>query len=164
MICRIGHSVHITNAIACLVSVISLCSLVAHRQPWDEHAIRQIDAAWSQALQHKDLDKVISNYAEDAKFLPPDEPILRGQARIRGWFAKRIAKPGYSATFAPTTIVVVKSGDIGYELGTFRVTLDDESGKPVEYTGKHLVIWEKRGGYWKVTAESINRASPRVRQ
>lgn len=153
----------ITNAIPYFL-MISVCSLVAYGQPQDEQTIREIDAAWSQALQHKDVDKVMSNYAEDASFLPPDEPIVRGQGNIREWFAKRVAAPGYSATFAPTTIVVARSGDIAYELGTFHVTVNDASGKPVEYSGKHLVTWEKRGGHWKVVAESINRDSPRLQR
>jgi ketosteroid isomerase-like protein len=144
--------------------MIGFCSLVTYGQLQDEQTIREIDAAWSRALQHKDLDKVLSNYVEDASLLPPDEPIVRGQVNIREWFAKRIATPGYSASFAPTTVVVAKSGDIAYELGTFRVTVDDESGKSVEYSGKHLVTWEKRGGHWKVAAESINRDSPRVQR
>lgn len=103
-------------------------------------------------------------FSQDANLLPPDEPIVRGQANIREWFTRRVATPGYSATFAPTTIVVAKSCDIAYELGTFRVTVDDGSGRPVEYTGKHLVTWQKRGGHWRVTAESINRDSPRVQR
>jgi ketosteroid isomerase-like protein len=71
-------------------------------------------------------------------------------------FAKRVAIHGYSATFAHTTIVIAKSGDIAYELATFRVTVNDESGKPVAYSAKHLLTWEKRGGLCKVVAQSIN--------
>lgn len=130
--------------------------------PADEQAIREIDAAWSRALQNKDLDQVMSNYAEDASFLPPGEPIVVGRAQIRAWFAKRVSLPGYSATFAPTTVRVSKSRDIAYELGTFRVSINDPAGKPAVHLGKHLVTWEKRDGHWKVTAESINSDSPPV--
>lgn len=135
-----------------------------HERTQDEQTIREIDATWSQALHEKDLDKVISQYAKDASFLPPDEPIIVGHENIRAWFARRIATPGYSATFAPTRIVVAKSGEIAYEVGTFRVTVNDGAERPVAYSGKHLLTWEKRGGVWKVTAESINRDSPPVRR
>lgn len=138
-------------------------TVLRHAAPRDEQTIREIDAAWSQALQNKDLDKVISNYAADASFLPPDEPIVVGKAQIREWFAKQITLPGFSATFAPTVVKVARSQDLAYELGTFRVTINDESGKPVIYLGKHLVTWEKRDGRWKVAAESINRDSPATR-
>lgn len=150
------------NTITAVVSLaVAFCPLASTRQK-DEQTIREIDAAWSEALEGKDLDKVMSNYAEDASFLPPDEPIIHGRGNIREWFAKRVALPGYFATFAPTTVVVSKSRDMAYELGTFRVTINDESGKPVVHLGKHLVIWQKRNGHWKVVAESINRDSPSV--
>jgi uncharacterized protein (TIGR02246 family) len=128
----------------------------------DERTIQEIDAAWSRALQNKDLDHVISNYAEDASFLPPGEPIVVGRAQIREWFAKRMTLPGYSATFAPTMVRVSCSRDIAYELGIFRVSINDQAGKPVVHLGKHLVAWEKCDGCWKVTAESINSDSPPV--
>lgn len=123
----------------------------------DEQAIRQIDAAWSRALQNKDLDGVMINYADDASFLPPDEPIVQGAAKIREWFAQRVTLPGFSASFIPNTIKVAKSRDIAYELGTFRATINDDSGQLIAYSGKHLVTWENRDGHWKVTAESVNR-------
>lgn len=151
------------NAIACALVAVVFCSVVAAGQRQEEQTIRKVDVAWSHALQSKDLDKILSNYAEDASFLPPDEPIVRGRENIRQWFARRVAMPGYSARFTPTKIFVAKSGDMAYELGTFRVTLDDGSGKPVEYSGKHLVTWEKVCGRWKVAAESINRDAPRAR-
>jgi ketosteroid isomerase-like protein len=149
----------LTNAITFISLAIAFCSLASAKQQKEEQTIREIDAAWSQSLQKKDLDKVMSNYAEDAKFLPPDEPIVYGRENIRAWFTKRVALPGYSATFAPNTIVVSHSGDMAYEIGTFRVTINNESGEPVVYVGKHLVTWEKRNGHWEVSAESINRDS-----
>lgn len=152
------------TAITCVSLAIGFCSLAAAGQTADERTIREIDAAWSEALQKKDLDKVMSNYADDASLLPPDEPIIHGRESIRKWFEKRVTLPGYSATFAPTSIVVSKSGDIAYEIGTFRVTVNDESGNPVTRTGKHLVAWAKQAGHWKVAAESINRDASSARQ
>ena len=142
--------------IVCFTMAMGFCSQVAARQK-DVEIIREIDAAWSEALKNKDLDKVMTNYAEDASFLPPDEPIVRGQGKIREWFAKRIALPGYSASFVPNTIVVSRSKDMAYELGTFRVAVNDQAGKPVVHSGKHLVAWQKHGAEWKVVAESVNR-------
>lgn len=146
------------NTIAYLVSAICLGLITATggHGLTDDQLIREIDAAWSQALQAKDLDKVMSNYAEDASFLPPNFPIVQGKENIREWFAKRMMTPGYSAAFAPSTIIVSKSRDLAYELGTFRVTINDERGHSVVRVGKHLVTWEKRAGQWKVTAESVN--------
>src|SRR5580692_8848225 len=103
------------STITAVVSFGLAFSPLADARQKDEQMIREIDAAWSEALHGKDLDKVMSNYAEDASFLPPDEPSVQGKGSIREWFAKRVALPGYSATFAPTTVVVSRSRDIAYE-------------------------------------------------
>ncbi len=118
--------------------------------------IRAIDSVWSAALQARDLDGVMSNYAEDAVFLSPGRPLLRGKEAIRAWFERQLAVPGYSATFWPTSIVVARSGDMAYEIGAYRVTYRGSDGTPQTAVGKHLVTWEKDAGRWRVTAESIS--------
>lgn len=122
----------------------------------DERAIRELDAAWSAALERKDLDGLMAVYADDALFLPPGAPLIEGKAGIRERFARRLALPGFAASFAPTRIVVAQAGDMAWEHGTFRSTVDDAQGRPVTRTGKHLVTWRKRDGRWQVTAESLN--------
>jgi len=122
----------------------------------DERAIRAADEAWSRALERNDLDGLMASYAEDAVLLPMDAPAVVGREAIRARFARRLAIPGFSASFATTRVVVAQSRDMAYELGTFRVSWDDERGRPVARAGKHLVTWEKSGGRWQVTAESIN--------
>lgn len=122
-------------------------------------AIRAIDAAWSRALHAKDLDRVMDNYADDAVFLAPRQPIVRGKDAIRAWFAERIAQPDYSATFEPTEVVVAAARDMAYETGVFHATGRDAGGALVQRVGKHLVTWMKRDGRWKVTAESISTDS-----
>ena len=126
----------------------------------EEQAIRNIDAAWSKNLQSKNLDAVMENYADDAAFLVPNQPIIIGKQAIRDWFKVRIATPGYTATFAPTKIAVSSGGDMAYELGTFAASAQAADGRTVKSIGKHLVTWEKRDGRWRVTAEAISTDSP----
>jgi uncharacterized protein (TIGR02246 family) len=122
----------------------------------EERAIREVDRAWSAALERKDLEGVMAVYAEDALFLPPNAPLVEGRAGIRDRFARRMALPGYAASFVPTRIVVARSGDMAYEHGTFSTRATDPQGRTVVRTGKHLVTWSKRDGHWRVAAESIN--------
>jgi uncharacterized protein (TIGR02246 family) len=122
----------------------------------EERRIRAVDSVWSAALQARDLDAVMSNYAEDAAFLAPGQPLLEGKRDIRAWFARQLAVPGYSATFSPTVVVVARSNDMAYEIGAYRVTYRDADGALVSRVGKHLVTWGKRDGRWRVTAESIS--------
>lgn len=125
-----------------------------------EREIRELDAAWSRALSSRDLDAVMSYYAEDAVFLAPHIPIVRGKAAIRARFAARLILPGYSASFEPTAISVARSGEMAYEIGAYRLVIDDADGRTKTTIGKHLVTWERRDGAWRVTAESINADHP----
>jgi ketosteroid isomerase-like protein len=144
---------------ACLVSGVAAMAIppaASGEAHSDERVIHGLDVAWSRSLHDKDLDGVMSNYADDAVLLLPSAPAVEGKAPIREWFSQRFARPGYSASFAPTQIVVSSSGDMAYELGTFRVTVHDDRGRQVTRSGKHLVTWRKRGGRWQVSAESLN--------
>ena len=122
----------------------------------DEQAIRALDVAWSQAAGAKDLDKTVSFYADDASMLPANAPIANGRDAIRAAWSQFMAMPGFSISFAPNKIVIAKSGDMAYEIGTFHSTLNDAQGKPTASVGKYVVNWEKRGGQWKVVADIFN--------
>jgi uncharacterized protein (TIGR02246 family) len=122
----------------------------------DEHAIRDLDAAWSHAAGTKDLDKTVSVYADDASMLPSNAPIANGKEAIRGVWSQLMSLPGFSISFAPTKIVVAKSGDLAYEIGTFQLGLNDAQGKPSAVVGKYVVNWQKRAGQWKAVADIFN--------
>jgi len=130
----------------------------AHAQD-DERAIRAIDEAWSRALEAKDLDGVVAAYADDAVLLLPEAPLVSGRSAIRERFARRLSTPGYHASFVTTRVTVSPSREMAWEIGAFKVKTDGSAG-PVERVGKHLVTWEKRGGTWQVTAESLNFDAP----
>ncbi len=157
---NIKHTLFAALALSCLV-VPTMNAAAADKADTasDEKEIRRIDAAWSSDLQAKNLDAVMENYADDAAFLVPNQPIIVGKQAIRDWFQARIDTPGYNATFAPTKIVVSSAGDMAYELGTFAASAQTADGKTVRSVGKHLVTWQKRDGRWRVTAEAISTDS-----
>jgi uncharacterized protein (TIGR02246 family) len=121
----------------------------------DEQAIRALDAAWSNAASSKDLDKTVSFYADDASMLPPNAPIATGKDAIRSAWSHFMSLPGFNLQFAPTKVVVAKSRDLAYEIGTFQMTLNDSQGKPGTSVGKFVVV-QKRAGHWKAVADIFN--------
>ncbi|WP_189644626.1 YybH family protein [Luteimonas gilva] len=156
-----NHRPYFAFALACLTALATSPSIAKEVDTAaEEQAIRHVDAAWSKNLQSKNLDAVMENYAEDAAFLVPNQPIIVGKEKIRDWFKARIATPGYTATFAPTKIVVSSAGDMAYELGTFAASAQAADGSTARSVGKHLVTWEKRNGRWLVAAEAISTDSP----
>jgi uncharacterized protein (TIGR02246 family) len=141
-----------------LVMLLLLGSSLAFAQDVspDEQAIRALDVAWSHAAGSKDLDKTVSFYADDASMLPPNAPIATGKDAIRAAWSHFMSLPGFNLQFAPTKVVVAKSRDMAYEIGTFQITLNDSQGKPGTSVGKFVVVWQKRTGHWKVAADIFN--------
>jgi uncharacterized protein (TIGR02246 family) len=123
----------------------------------EEQRLRDLDKEWSNAAASKDAGKTAAFYAADGSMLPFNGPIVNGRAKIQEAWAGLMAKPGFSIHFEPTRIVVAKSRDVAFDLGTFELTMNDEHGKPATVVGKYLVAWAKqKDGQWKAEADCFN--------
>jgi uncharacterized protein (TIGR02246 family) len=123
----------------------------------EEQRLRELDKQWSNAAASKDAAKTAAFYAAEGSMLPFNGPIVNGRAKIQEAWAGLMAKPGFSLHFEPTRIVVAKSRDVAFDVGTFELTMNDEHGKPATVTGKYLVAWAKqKDGQWKAEADSFN--------
>ena len=123
----------------------------------DEEAIRQTVASWSEAAGAKDLNKCVSFYTDDASVLPFNAPIATGIDQIRKVWSQLMSNPGFSIRFGPTKIDVARSADLAYEIGTFELTLSDQTGKSAASRGKYVVAWKKQAnGEWKAAADIFN--------
>jgi uncharacterized protein (TIGR02246 family) len=121
----------------------------------DEAAIRQTDAGWVKAVEAKDAAQSASFYAEDGELMPPGAPSLAGKEQVQKGWAGMFGMPGFSLTFAPTKIVVSRSGDLAYELGEYEMTVNDKKGKPQTTKAKYVVVWGKQpDGKWKALVDA----------
>jgi uncharacterized protein (TIGR02246 family) len=123
----------------------------------DETAIRAASAAWSHAATAKDLDKVVSFYADDAVVLPNKAPVTRGKENIRKNWAPLLALPGPGLSWKTGSLEVARSGDIAYETGAYDFVITDKNGKSSDAKGKYVVVWKKQtDGSWKVVVDTDN--------
>ena len=127
----------------------------------DESALRDLDAQWSKAAAAKDAEGAASYYAEDAAVMPPNAPIAAGKEAIRGFWKGMVASPGFAVGWKATKAEVARSGDLACLIGTYELTLNDASGKPVNERGKYVEVWKKQAdGKWKVAADIFNSDLP----
>ena len=123
----------------------------------DEKAIRTEAEAWFKAGAAKNAEAFSSYYAPDANLFPPGGPIVPGKEKIRAYWIAFFKQPGLVFSGGPTHIEVAKSGDMAYERGTFKLTVNDPAGKPVTSIGKYVVVWKKQpDGRWKAYADIFN--------
>jgi ketosteroid isomerase-like protein len=126
-----------------------------------EQALREADAAWSKAAGSKDLDKTVSYYSDDATVLPPNAAAATTKETIRKIWQDMLATPGFIISWKATKVEVAKSGDLGFVSGTYEVTINDASGKPVNDRGKYVEVWEKHAdGKWKCGTDTWNSDLP----
>jgi uncharacterized protein (TIGR02246 family) len=125
----------------------------------EEQAIREQDRKYMEAAAGKDADALTSLFAEDAAFLYPGMPLVRGRSGLRDTFMSFMQTPGFSLTFEPTRIEVSPGGEMAYELGTYRLGLDRPEGR-VDDRGKYATVWKKVGGQWKIAVDAPSSELP----
>jgi uncharacterized protein (TIGR02246 family) len=122
----------------------------------DEAAIRAAAKEWEAAGQAKDVSKFASFYAEQASVLMEDAPDVSGSptqiAEVMGGMMK---DPNFALTFTPTQVVVARSGDLAYDMGTYTLTLTGPDKKPAPESGHYVTVWQKNAeGVWKVVIDA----------
>ena len=133
----------------------------ASAQTGDERAIREADAAWSKAAAAKDLEGTLSFMAEDTLEMAPNAPLLTGKAAARKFWGDMFAAPGFAISWQATKAEVSRGGDLGYSIGSYQLSMQDKSGKPMADRGKYVTIWKKQAdGSWKVTVDIFNSDMP----
>jgi len=126
----------------------------------DESALKDLDAQWSKAASAKDVESTVSYYADDAVLMPPNARLATGAA-IRDFWKSMIASPGFAGGWKVTKAEVARSGDLAYLTGTYEMTENDASGKPVNDRGKYVEVWKKQAdGKWKAVADMFNSDLP----
>jgi ketosteroid isomerase-like protein len=125
-------------------------------QPVDQ-LLRDLDAKWAKAAATKDVEQTIAFYSDDAIVLPPNATSAATKEAIRDGWKEMFASPGFVISWQPTKVQVGKAGEMAWVSGTYELTMNDASGKPINDRGKYLEVWEKQtDGNWKCAADMWN--------
>ncbi len=128
----------------------------------DKAAIRDLtDVQWLNAEQAKDVDSVLSVFADDASSFPPNASIVTGKEAIRARVSQEYSRRDFAVTWQTTKVEVSRSGDLAYSHGTYEETVNDPEGNPVTDKGKWVTVYEKQpDGTWKVVIDIWNFDGP----
>jgi len=153
----------LTSALAILTLVVSGCAQKADIEA-ERAALRNADMEWSKVAKAKNVDGFMAAVAENGSILPPNGPILTGSKAIRKWASEMMATPGFAVSWQPNMVEVSTTGDMGYTVGTYKLTVHDAQGNPVTDRGKYVTVWEKwekqLDGKWQVVADIFNSDLP----
>jgi ketosteroid isomerase-like protein len=146
----------------CLALLLPACT---QQQPdtraADEAAIRAADVAFSKAVEAKQLDAAVANYADDAVAMFVNAPMLTTKEAIRKSFSEFFVMPGLAMKWQVTKVEAARSGDFGYTVGTYEMTMNDAKGKTITDHGKYTTVWRKQSdGSWKAVVDISNTDLP----
>lgn len=115
--------------------------------------IAALSDAWETALNDGDLDTLVGLYAEHARIMPPNGEAAVGHDAVRAAFSPMI-DAGLGAELE--TVRSVSAADIGYALGTYRVT---SGGEELE-RGSFVITSGLVDGEWKITGDIWHSDQP----
>jgi ketosteroid isomerase-like protein len=123
----------------------------------ERNTLMATDKAWSETIA--DTDAFLSFVADGAHFMPFGAPLAQGEA-IRTTWGGLTSMPGFGLEWQATSAEVAASGDIGYTIGTFALTFEQD-GSAMLTEGKYVTIWGKQvDGSWKVRVDCFNANGP----
>lgn len=115
--------------------------------------IQALENAWATASNAKDAVTILAYYADDAISMPDDKPMIVGKSAIQKDIEEMFAKNKEGSVVKYETLDVYGNENTVTETG--KGTTTNATGE-VTYTGKYMVIWEKRNGKWLVIREIYN--------
>jgi ketosteroid isomerase-like protein/quercetin dioxygenase-like cupin family protein len=126
----------------------------------EKAALMAADAEWLKNA--KDVDRFVSYFTPDATMAMAGMPAMKGPQAVKTNLGPMMQAPGFDISWKATDAVVATSGDIGYTVGTYALTMNNPAGKPGTEKGKYLTVWKKVAGAWKVTYDTATSDAPVV--
>jgi ketosteroid isomerase-like protein len=119
--------------------------------------IRAANAAWAKKAAARDVEGVISYYADDAVVMPPNVAMAMDKGAERKAWAD-ILVPGADVSWTSGKVEAAQSGELVYDVGVYTAISKASKGKAQTTDGgKYLAVWKKQtDGSWKVEAETWN--------
>lgn len=126
----------------------------------EEAALKAVTAAWLEAYNAGDVEKIVAMYADDGVLMPPHAAVATGHAAIRAYLtADTAGAKAAGVKLVPGAATAGVAGDTGWESGSYTIT--DASGATVE-SGSYLSVSRKSNGKWLYVRDTYNsdRALP----
>jgi ketosteroid isomerase-like protein len=127
------------------------------------NAIKADEKKWNDQFKSKDLEGLLSHYADGAYFVAPGAPPANGTTEIRKLYSDALTDHYFEVSFASDKVDA--SGDFAYARGHFNEKYQDrKSLKVVSDSGSYLTVYKKQpDGTWKAI-EDIAAADPATRK
>lgn len=121
-----------------------------------------IYGVFTRAYAEADVDLLMDSvYARDGYYLPPNAPILEGQASFRDQFAGFLGPIAERGGPGPDISFDIRdrgiSGGLAYDIGVYTLRPPGAPPGAEGNQGKFIVIWKRTtGGHWRIHADGFS--------
>jgi uncharacterized protein (TIGR02246 family) len=141
-------------SIALAAAAVLVVTGIVQGQGKTDPVLNKMATEWASAYNAKDAAKLAGFYTEDAVYMPPNEPMVKGRAAIEAHFKRELQQGSTNLQLMPMASAI--SGSQAFEAGTATVTVP---GGRTE-NGKYLVVFKQVGGAWKIAYDINNADQP----
>ena len=144
--------------LACLVSMMALVPVSAQKKvgPDFDKMIKDYYVKWSTL----NSDNPAPYYAKDADlvFFDVDPLKYTSWQQYHDNFKNNLA-PGFTTlTITPNNdIKTTRSGNMAFSTLTFHLSAKTKDGAPLEFEGRHTIVWQMRAGKWLIIHEHVSK-------
>jgi ketosteroid isomerase-like protein len=140
-----------------LVSAFCLPAIAQKKGAPDfKQIIKEYYAAWSTL----NPDNPAPAYAKDADlvFFDVDPVKYTSWQQYHDGFKNNVAPGFISLTITPNVdIKITRSGNLAVASLTFCLVAKAKDGSPLEFTGRHAVVFQNRAGKWLIIHEHVSK-------
>ena len=113
------------------------------------HAIEAASKGFEEALSKGQASKIAGMYAEGARVMQPNGPMVTEHKKIQEFWQGFIDS---GAKLSLTTSDVEAQGNVAIEVGTYEMVSSDNNRD----TGKFIVVWRRHKTGWKLAYDIWN--------
>lgn len=126
----------------------------------DVEAINDLRMQYELAYNTRDLEGLMTLWADDAMRLPPNGPAVSGRDAIAEGFQTEFGE--YTAEVSTSSEEVKGAGQWAFDRGSYSITVTPQAGgESIQENGKYLVICQRQAdGSWKVSRIMWNENAP----
>lgn len=116
-------------------------------------SLLESDKQWSVVAAGDDIERVVEYWTDNAVVYTAGRLPIAGKDALRAFVRKNRSIPGFSLTWEPTEAIVSRTGDLGFTLGPYTLTVPGQEGKLVTQRGHYICVWKREGKNWRCSHE-----------
>src|SRR5438128_7393003 len=112
------------------------------------------------ASEGRDIDRILSYWADDAVVLAPGLPPIIGKVALRGYVENSLRIPGFQISWKSSEVHLSPDLKLAYMFSENAVTMNEPDGTLLTTKGRGITIWRREpDGQWRCTVDIWNEGA-----